>query len=209
MSITIPPSLMQLVANRNTSLGWYHSVGVVLNEITPRKRGLAGAAMSQIAEEAFKDDKILPTLYACRRFARVVSKSELPRLDGLNWKHVHYLISVSDKRLRDRLIRRVKAENLTARELEMAIQERLGKRTNGGRKPRLVSLSPKAACRESTRLCDDLVRRLPDWLRNVRNIQADQSDPEKDSLVAATCESLRAAESVIRDELRLLQRRPR
>lgn len=209
MSTTIPPSLMQLVANRNTSLRWYHSVGVVLNEITPRKRGLAGAAMCQIADEAFEDGKIRPTLYACRRFARVFSKCELPRLVGLNWKQVHYLISVSDKRLRDQLIRRVKTENLTARELEMAIQECLGKRTNGGRKPRLVSLSPKAACRESKRLCDDLVRRLPDWLRDVRNIKVDRSDPEKDSLVATTCESLRAAESMIRDELRLFQQRPR
>lgn len=209
MSVEIPLTLLRLVSNRNTSLRWYYAVGVILNQLTPSKRGSAGAEMSQIAEEAFKDIKLLPTLYACRRFARIFRECELRQLDGLTWKHIQYLTSVSEKRLRARLIRRAKSERLTARELEMAIQERLGKRTNGGRKLQPDLLAPKAACRESTRRCDELRRRLPDWLQGVGDTQENPSDPERDSLVAATYKSLRALQRVIRNELRLFKQRPR
>lgn len=206
MSIRIPHSLFELAAGRNLSLSWYHAVGVLVTQITPTKRGQAGSSMKQIADEVFGDRRMLPTLYACRRFARIIRDCELPTLEGLSWKHVHYLISVRNKRLRDQLVVLAKARRLTARQLELAIQERLGKRTNGGRKPRAEYLAPKAACRESMRLCNDLARRLPIWLRNARSKPAPQpeADAETELLLASTRASIRAAQRVLRDELRRL-----
>lgn len=207
MSVEIPAALHLLAANRSNFLHWYYSVGRQLQALTSKRRGTAGAAMRQIAEEVFGDRKMVSTLYACRRFANVCSERELAVLQGLNWKQVHYLISVRSKRLRMQMIHRAKSEGLGARQVALAIQERLGKRTNGGRKPRRVLLSPKAACRESTRLCNDLARQLPDWLCDVRPL-LDEDDPEHEGLIATTRESMRNAIRALQLGLRRLPNRP-
>ncbi len=209
MKIVISPQLKQLAANRNTSLRWYHSLGIAVNKAMSQIRGPVARAIRQIAREVFKDMKMVSTLYICRRFAKSYAEDELTQLDGLCWKQIQYLISVKDKRLRNQLIHRLKAGTLVTRKLVLEIQERLGKRTHGGRKPRQLQLAHKAACRESTRLCKELVRCIPDWLRNVDITQTNHNDPERDLLVATTRESLQAAAQMLHEELRRLQPRPR
>lgn len=206
MKIAIPRRLVRLAAERNPSIEWHYAVGALLSDLTSRKRGSAGAAMRQIADEVFGDQRILSTLYACRNFARVIGRCELGQLDGLTWKHIHYLISVRNKGFRASFIRLVKANGLSARQLEMAIQERLGRRTNGGRKLRIERLSPKAACRESTRLCKSLIARIPAWLRNSEVLRAASHNGDSDEalLLAEARESLEEARRVIDEQLRRL-----
>jgi hypothetical protein len=203
MSITIPAEFHELAAVRSTSLCWYYQAGRLLLSITPSRRATAGAAMRQIADEVFRDRKIVPTLYACRRFARVCSEREVAALHGLSWKHVMYLISVRSLRLRRQLVRRTRSERLSARELALAVQEQLGKRTNGGRRPQSRLLSPKAGCRESARLCNDVTRNLPTWLRDLRR-SLDRNDREQQGLIATTRESLNNALRAIQYGLRRL-----
>src|SRR5690606_13209721 len=52
-----------------------------------------------IARGVFGNAKLQPTLYACRKFARAISRRVLRLLNGLNWAIVHHLIYASDAKL--------------------------------------------------------------------------------------------------------------
>lgn len=72
------------------------------------------------------------------------------------------------------------------------------------RKLRIERLSPKAACRESTRLCKSLVVRIPAWLRNteVLRVSAQSGDSDGAGVLAEARESLEEARRVIDEQLR-------
>lgn len=165
--------LTQYARRRSTSLEWYHGVGTVLRELAPKssKRSIEGYAV-----DVFKNDKFKTTLYACRKFAEVISRSELRKLRGLNWAIVHHLIYADDDH-RPEVVRKLqemrrrkeqRGERLTPLEARLIVQEIRGKSPiRRAKQSRIPDLGPKSALRELTRVSEDWVRFSERWLKKV------------------------------------------
>ena len=165
--------LRDVARQRSTELNWYYGVGTVLRELAPKssKRSIEGYAV-----DVFKNDKFKTTLYACRKFAEAISRSELRKLHGLNWAIVHHLIYAADEQ-RPAIVRKLqearrrkerRGERLTPLEARLIVQEISGKSSvRRAKQSKVPELGPKSALRETARLSADWVRYCETWLAVV------------------------------------------
>lgn len=161
--------LRRLSRRRKRPLIWYHDIGSVLNRELPVIAGVKRhGAVRRIAEIYFGDVRFASTLYGCRRFAEVIDRREvLKDMAGINWAAAHFLMSVESRRLRSAIVKKVLKDRLKSREVRLLIQERLGKRSGGGRKTKVPMLEPRSALRAIKVISDDWVRHIETWTAAV------------------------------------------
>jgi hypothetical protein len=198
--------LKQLLADRQSDLAWYHSVGLLVGEIVPESK-YGNAEISGLAKKVGEKE---PVLYKVRKFARLYKPRELSKLHGLGFGHVIPLLGVRDAALRKELLQKCKALNWTNSQLRAEIQERQGKRSKGGRKVNeAIYVGPTTGLRKTLQLSEawtlQWVDALAPNLQKVRRAAQKKSNEELRDLLGKTCEALSSLQAVAgqaRDELK-------
>lgn len=176
--------LRELARRRKRPLIWYHEVGMILNEEVPvvpgeKRRG----AIRMIAESYFGSVHAATTLYSCRRFAQVVDRTEvLNQMHGISWAAALVLMTVEKQPLRRSLTKKVRTEGLKVRQLRLLIQERLGKRSGGGKPTTVPQLRPRLALSAIERISKEWARHCSQWVENAEQEEMPAGE-ESESLV--------------------------
>lgn len=134
---------------QHDDLCWWHRVGKRMLVLQPKEERRYGSAVVELIADHVKrgrksGKKLIPNLlYRTRDFAEKYSWREAQKLDRdrrkglLNPLHVTALVSLDNKGLRDKLLRRCLTEKWSGQRLRREIQIAVGrKRSGGGCKPK-------------------------------------------------------------------------
>jgi hypothetical protein len=198
--------LQKLLANKQSDLAWHHEVGRLVDQIVP-ERTYNQAEIVRLAEQVGEGRDFV---YKVLAFARLFRERDLPTLNGLTFGHVKALLGVKDAKLRDRLRQQCQQHEWTNRQLWIAVQELLGKRSQGGRpvnKP--TKLGPLPALRTIVRDSKAWQRQcVPALERNLKSLAKRlkrQPDEELLQLVGETCTALSQLQAAAEQSLKRLK----
>lgn len=149
---------------RTTDLGWWHAVGVCVNDLLPSDRREYGLSIESIADKLKpgrdrNTKKLTVFLYRFRDFAMKFRKTDVRKLEAriragqISADHVTYLLSVnrSNSKTRQTFLDEAAKNGWSANRLRRAIQDdkRQGLSKCGGRRPQpRTTTNPAIAARD-------------------------------------------------------------
>jgi len=155
------PELKELLKNRRSDLSWYHQAGRLVAQLVS-ERNYGRGEMRKLAKRLGESENFENELYAWRKFAIEYRTADLRALKGLNFARVQALLSATDPNFRLSLQQKALTEGWSSRDIRRKIQERQGKRSSGGGRPKIPKRTgPRTALQETVRLSKGWLRSCP------------------------------------------------
>ena len=130
--------------------------------------------MDKLVEQLKRGNRIVSTaaLYNAQVFSRTYPKSELPKLLGLKFSQVSWLVSIDDSERRDWYRSECLKQKWSSRQLQAQIREEFGKRSSGGAPfTNVVPLGPRTALGRWVWLRDACQNKcVPEFVKHLKQL---------------------------------------
>ena len=166
----------------------------MVDALAPERKSRAGNIKELVERPGGKVTEQL--LYRARNFSRGYTEQELDTLQGLTITHALKLLTVKDKKRRDRFRQQCQKNNWSFDELDAQIKEKLGKRSQGGRPfVEAKEAGPHAALGNMLKLRDMWQNKCaPKLEQNLKRITKQMKQHPDDELVQTGEPSIEATQ---------------
>ena len=163
--------LKALLQTPSFALKWRIDVGRLVERMVPSgsPERYGRNSMTGLLDFLGRPPHYQAELYAARQAASCFAYPDLPKLKGLRWCHLRWLVVIPDEKLRNALRMRCLKERWSCSRLSREIQSELGMRGRGGRRlPKPANFGPAVSLREMTRLAERWAICQPVWFDEAR-----------------------------------------